>query len=501
MITSTIPQQQPQVITYAKPTMQTVTTKLSGQPQTQLITSSVYQPAPTLKTSKDILIDLAKQPVNPLLSILRQLICLMPLILAIFVIVMTSILIHKHLSVSNTLEQSRSVVSNVERNLALKTFYDIKSKLSTEQCDQGWTELVLGQFPEVHSGCLCDDGSIHNRAYCLFRPRFSLTCSYYSGSNAMNIKFSPQSSDLYKYCVLQNKALSPCNNGKCSDDTNQKCVGAQDFCIAKTESAPFNMIEVYTGTTYTDSKLVDINGKTYIIYTIPNYGDTKPLVGTILQPGFPCWELNKEAEFDSKKNYPLSSIEAVGCGQLYKQADAKYYIETAAAYDQIELYTKNNIYNDIKKLPFQETYILKNDKLKLYGERQFGHSFAKNDCSTIDTDKLKLIKTDSKDFQEWIHGLSIAALVIAILIVITGIVFFILRKSLTKKNPVKLMYIFAVLILIVAIWGFITYLYFNTGSNSLENTIKSVDTIKACFTDKPVTQAIGDIQDLSLIHI
>lgn len=59
----------------------------------------------------------------------------MPLILAIFVIVMTSILIHKHLSVSNTLEQSRSVVSNVERNLALKTFYDIKSKLSTEQCD------------------------------------------------------------------------------------------------------------------------------------------------------------------------------------------------------------------------------------------------------------------------------------------------------------------------------------------------------------------------------
>lgn len=84
-------------------------------------------------------------------------------------------------------------------------------------------------------------------------------------------------------------------------------------------------------------------------------------------------------------------------------------------------------------------------------------------------------------------------MVFAVVVVIVSIVFFLLRRQLAKKNPVKLIYILFAFLVILALWGFIVYLNYQWRSTSLTERVAKLGDQKECFKDKEMIDALNDI--------
>lgn len=159
-----------------------------------------------------------------------------------------------------------------------------------------------------------------------------------------------------------------------------------------------------------------------------------------------------------------------------------------------ELNTFNNVVND---LPYSSQFFKDTDNLNLYMERQIKHNFYKSQCFNIDESSIQSLRERSRVLAKWIYWLAIAVMVLSILALFTGLIFFIRRRSISKKNPVRLIYILALLIFLVVIAGFVIYYYYNTGDDAIENKVKVVDEYFAnnCFYDQELNDALTGIRD------
>lgn len=303
----------------------------------------------------------------------------------------------------------------------------------------------------------------------------------------MTMKFYPLNNvidkDLVRICVKYNKDTYLYSEGKCKDTATQDPCGL-DFCVAKTEKCPYNELAKISAITGTPEGLttIKVGGEEYGFYKSGDYESHTPFIDFETEPEYPCWEKSRTGSYDSKLAYPLLKVQPIGCSNDYGQA-RDYFFDMQVPMNEIKLYEKNNIMDKVKGLPFWDQYIKDVDNLRLYSEKQIKHTYGVEKCHDIDEDSIEQLRQKSKSLAKWIHGLAIAVLVFAILIIIVGIIFFFLRKSLVKKNPVRLMYIFAAIIVLLALWGFIVYLCLNCGSNSLEKKISNVKNQKDCFPD------------------
>jgi len=66
--------------------------------------------------------------------------------------------------------------------------------------------------------------------------------------------------------------------------------------------------------------------------------------------------------------------------------------------------------------------------------------------------------------RKWLQGFAITLLVLSGLIVLVSIIFLIIKRKIAYKNPVKTMYIFTFLILLVILAGAIVFWIENGGS-------------------------------------
>lgn len=87
---------------------------------------------------------------------------------------------------------------------------------------------------------------------------------------------------------------------------------------------------------------------------------------------------------------------------------------------------------------------------------------------TIDYKQVNLVREIITSLFNWIKRLNIVCLILSLLIFVTAIVFFLIRKRIKLRNPVRLIYIIYILMVIVILWGFIIYLYYNSGTNSVQ---------------------------------
>lgn len=121
------------------------------------------------------------KPAVPMVNTARQCICILPTIFALFVFIYALVLICKSYKSADEFDPSRELLKYVEKNLEMNSIYEIKHADKDKACDPGFTQINLGMFPEVKSGCVCSDGSVHGDSYCYMKMKFTSNCELTNG--------------------------------------------------------------------------------------------------------------------------------------------------------------------------------------------------------------------------------------------------------------------------------------------------------------------------------
>ena len=156
---------------------------MSYQPQQDLRNSS-HQVNEYNEDSEGLLFQL-----TPLHKCSAWLIHLCPIIFLLIVLIFSSIL---HPQLHSTTFQTKlhnSVLISYYKDLSAPPIRSItlqkSSEISSEQCDAGTTPETFFLYPPIHSGCLCPDGTVHNRAYCFLKSE----CSYIESKNSIPLSY------------------------------------------------------------------------------------------------------------------------------------------------------------------------------------------------------------------------------------------------------------------------------------------------------------------------
>lgn len=118
---------------------------------------------------------------------MRHCLFIIPLIFftVIFCLSLALVVENNKIKVSGA-NEAHEVMRYLALNLKKGLFEDVVSVNLTDSCPIDYYSENLGHFNALNSGCLCQDGSVHSRAYCWLKGD---ECTYYKGSFSKNIHF------------------------------------------------------------------------------------------------------------------------------------------------------------------------------------------------------------------------------------------------------------------------------------------------------------------------
>lgn len=199
-----------------------------------------------------------------MLNTIKQCLCLLPILFALFIFITTIILLAKDKKTADQMEAAKQVLIFTDRNLNKKPIYQITGVDELTNCLSGFTEMYVGEFDEISGGCICQDGSVHSKAYCYLKMKFTTSCKILSGQSEISLKLwtkeeitptNKASPKLMKICAKLNQDSRYVSDNTCP---SQYKMCYDNLCIQSHEECPLNQMkyEKYTTQAVTDNTLV-----------------------------------------------------------------------------------------------------------------------------------------------------------------------------------------------------------------------------------------------------
>ena len=360
---------------------------------------------------------------------------------------------------------SNVVVSDMQKNFMSKGINDIKYS-DGNKCPTGSEPLFNFDFPGTDSICSCThDETGRKKLVSIYKS----ACVFVSGYTCKKIKLEPSTMHRFRgklLCAVRSELSyegykSVPKNGTCGDDTMRVCghTDSRKLCLPKTEPCPINSI-VISRANMDPLKIIEGNYKTikldddYKMYFSNRKTGNKIITDFKTSYEHPCISPN---ETKVPVDYEASGLN----NSSYYVEECEETLGTSSAVDprwkkeanisRLNLFNDNGYFQDYESTSSVNMKSLAAPKHNIYSR---GYSDWSRQCTSDPNQSLNQnftnLKSDQKGESKW--GLSVAAIVLLVLAIISALIW--LVYTFTKNanlNVVKCCCMWLCLLLLAAI--------------------------------------------------
>ena len=367
---------------------------------------------------------------TPLHKCTSWLVHLCPFIFLLVVLIVSCVLFHRVRSDETTnAKEANSVLADYYKDLHAAPIRSISLKPSAEidanNCPAGHTAETIFNYPIINSGCLCNDGTTHVRAYCWTHD----TCTYVHSRT-----FTPfQNYKKSKVCVQRLASdqfvLKPSSTESCPTGFSKAC--GTNLCLKDALTTPEYTVwkNILTSTEAGDSnfeqtttgkiKFDTVSCATPLSAADNTFNDLIGLKVGVTEKPCSTWRRLGAAKF-----YPLSKIPFNGCGvygtKTYADKSLAAIASSNSEQTTREFFSSNKfltapvspatVYSEVDGLPKFNTFLDDTNKVDLYkiSRPPVGNDKA---CRSVGT-KLFADNDQFQSLLKIVYGLSLANIVL-----------------------------------------------------------------------------------------
>ena len=389
----------------------------------------------------------------------RQCVYLCPLIFFIITLFLSIIaVIYNSKSDYHGAKDAQDSLKYLAHNLQKHMFESATAVSISKSCPKDFYVESLGTFSGIKSGCLCEDGSKHTKAYCLIKGN-SNGCKYFSGAGSRDLQFWKS----HKICVKKFKSwkfVHSSNN--CKKLEMKKC--QSNICV-NGKTCPVTSLKI---------KKVDENhqlsntasnkevkfGNEHVFQALYDNKET-PLVNLDSEfSNFPCISnIAHRPQSASKLNYPLNRIPQSGCGEY---GNISPFSEKVDSSPFKQFYTENGLEFIEKSAPFYSSYVKPKDEIDLFGVKRIPIKNTK-ECVDIEPGQIHELVYGLAKVNGCIYVFAIIVIILSVIGLIVSLLFLTLRNKipiLNSKKGVIAMYVLALLVTLFAVILFACYSHY-----------------------------------------
>ena len=360
---------------------------------------------------------------------------------------------------------SNVVVDDLQRNFNSKGINDIKYS-NGNQCPQGTEPLFNFDFPGTDYICSCtNDETGRKKLVSIYKS----ACVFVSGHTCKKIKMDPAKLHRFKgklLCAVKSEFSyegyhSIAKNGTCPDNTWRVCghTASRKLCLPKTEPCPINSV-IISKANMEPTKIIEGNYKTikldddYKMYF--SNRKTGNQIITDFKTSFenPCIspeEVKVPVDYEASglNNSWWNTEECEETLGTDSAVDPRWKKEVG--YSQLNMFNDNGYFQDYESTSAVNMKSLASPKHYVYsrGYSDWNRQCMSNPSQSINQNFSNL-KSDQEGESKW--GLSVAAIVLLILAIISALIW--LVYTFTKNanvNFIKCCCVWLCLVLLAAI--------------------------------------------------
>ena len=378
---------------------------------------------------------------------------------------------------------SNVVVDDLQKNFNSKGINDIKYS-NGNQCPQGTSPLFNFDFPGTDYICSCtNDETGRKKLVGIYKS----ACIFVSGHTCKKIKMDPAKLHRFKgklLCAVKSEFsyegyTSIAKNGTCPDNTWRVCghTASRKLCLPKTEPCPINSV-IISKANMDPIKIIEGNYKTikleddYKLYFSNRKTGNQIITDFKTSYDAPCMSPNEvkvpaDYEASGLNNSWWNTEECEDTLGTDSAIDTRWKKEVG--YSRLNMFNDNGYFQDYESTGAVNMKSLASPKHYVYsrGYSDWNRQCMSNPSQSINQNFSNL-KSDQKGESKW--GLSVAAIVLLILAIISALIWLI--YTFTKNanaNFIKCCCIWLCLVLLAAI-VVLGLLFFRASKDYPENS-------------------------------
>lgn len=382
---------------------------------------------------------------------LKNFFYILPLIFLILALLFTAVMLHHHNKHGAEIDEAKDSLTYLGKNLKYHPIEELKVVAKTAECPTGYTQEHLGKFKGVNHGCLCHDGSVHTKAYCLTQSETK--CKYTSGLKAHDYGVFLGE----KICSKRYQKWMTSHKEKNCDATFKKC--QTTVCVPSAGQCPVSSFAIASGAAGEGQHAYGTGHH----FTYARATTAAPIVNfEAAISNAPCaTNTLKNNQIHSKKVYPLDKVKHEGCG---KYGSIEGFSKNSGTQELAAFNTDNGLTN-VATLPFHSQYYTATDKVNLYSVDKAPIKDTK-ECHDIAPAKIHGLVSTIEEQNHTIYVLSIIIIVLASLGILLCLLFLLMRHKIKFLNSPKGLFLIIGLAVLVAICGIILFAIYQHAEDS-----------------------------------